>query len=202
MSSSFFKKRLSPIKPGDPIDYKDVDLLKKFITERGKILPRRLTGLTARQQRDLTNAVKRAPIPAILSASMATKAPSWASSSGCRVPKPRSFLAGERSHPSTFVPRRCLCAASIPSAPCPPVPLCPSGRGFFHGVSAPRSWWPLLRAAAMPEPPGYCCSMNRKACPLSTGQPLCMAIPSRFTWQRRGCGFRAVSSSSAGASSG
>jgi small subunit ribosomal protein S18 len=65
MSSSFFKKRLSPIKPGDPIDYKDVDLLKKFITERGKILPRRLTGLTARQQRDLTNAVKRARIVAL-----------------------------------------------------------------------------------------------------------------------------------------
>ena len=66
MSSSFFKKRLSPIKPGDPIDYKDVDLLKKFITERGKILPRRLTGLTAKQQRDLTNAVKRARIIALL----------------------------------------------------------------------------------------------------------------------------------------
>jgi len=66
MSSSFFKKRLSPIKPGDPIDYKDVDLLKKFITERGKILPRRLTGLTATQQRDLTNAVKRARIVALL----------------------------------------------------------------------------------------------------------------------------------------
>ena len=66
MSSSFFKKRLSPIKPGDPIDYKDVDLLKKFITERGKILPRRLTGLTAKQQRDLTNAVKRARIVARL----------------------------------------------------------------------------------------------------------------------------------------
>lgn len=66
MSSSFFKKRLSPIKPGDPIDYKDVDLLKKFITERGKILPRRLTGLTAKQQRDLTNAVKRARIVAFL----------------------------------------------------------------------------------------------------------------------------------------
>ena len=64
--SSFFKKRLSPIKPGDPIDYKDVDLLKKFITERGKILPRRLTGLTAKQQRDLTNAVKRARIVALL----------------------------------------------------------------------------------------------------------------------------------------
>ena len=66
MSSSFFKKRLSPIKPGDPIDYKDVDLLKKFITERGMILPRRLTGLTAKQQRDLTNAVKRARIVALL----------------------------------------------------------------------------------------------------------------------------------------
>ena len=66
MSSSFFKKRLSPIRPGDPIDYKDVDLLKKFITERGKILPRRLTGLTAKQQRDLTNAVKRARIVALL----------------------------------------------------------------------------------------------------------------------------------------
>ena len=66
MSSSFFKKRLSQIKHGDPIDYKDVDLLKKFITERGKILPRRLTGLTAQQQRDLTNSVKRARILALL----------------------------------------------------------------------------------------------------------------------------------------
>ena len=66
MSNSFFKKRLSPIKPGDPIDYKDVDLLKKFITDRGKILPRRLTGLTAKQQRDLTNAVKRARIVSLL----------------------------------------------------------------------------------------------------------------------------------------
>ncbi|MFL0734428.1 MAG: 30S ribosomal protein S18 [Prochlorococcus sp.] len=66
MSSSFFKKRLSPIKPGDPIDYKNVDLLKKFITDRGKILPRRLTGLTAKQQRDLTTAVKRARIISLL----------------------------------------------------------------------------------------------------------------------------------------
>ncbi len=66
MTNSFFKKKLSPIKPGDPIDYKDVDLLKKFITDRGKILPRRLTGLTAKQQRDLTTAVKRARIVALL----------------------------------------------------------------------------------------------------------------------------------------
>ena len=66
MSNSIYKQKLSPIKPGDPIDYKDVDLLKKFITDRGKILPRRLTGLTAKQQRDLTTAVKRARIIALL----------------------------------------------------------------------------------------------------------------------------------------
>ncbi|MBO9997511.1 MAG: 30S ribosomal protein S18 [Cyanobacteria bacterium SID2] len=64
--SSFYRRRVSPIKPGDPIDYKDVDLLRKFITERGKILPRRITGLTARQQRDLTTAIKRARIVALL----------------------------------------------------------------------------------------------------------------------------------------
>ena len=66
MNNSLFKKKLSPIKPGDPIDYKDVELLKKFITDRGKILPRRLTGLSAKQQRDLTVAVKRARIIALL----------------------------------------------------------------------------------------------------------------------------------------
>ncbi len=63
---TYFRRRVSPIKPGDPIDYKDVDLLRKFITERGKILPRRITGLTAKQQRDLTVAIKRARILALL----------------------------------------------------------------------------------------------------------------------------------------
>jgi small subunit ribosomal protein S18 len=63
---SYFRRRVSPIKPGEPIDYKDVELLRKFITERGKILPRRITGLTAKQQRDLTLAIKRARIVALL----------------------------------------------------------------------------------------------------------------------------------------
>ena len=63
---NYYRKRLSPLAPNQPIDYKDTDLLRKFITERGKILPRRLTGLTAKQQRDLTNAVKRARIVALL----------------------------------------------------------------------------------------------------------------------------------------
>ncbi|NJL97852.1 MAG: 30S ribosomal protein S18 [Synechococcaceae cyanobacterium SM2_3_2] len=59
---AYMRKRLSPIKPGDPIDYKDTELLKRFVTERGKILPRRITGLTAKQQRDLTVAIKRARV--------------------------------------------------------------------------------------------------------------------------------------------
>ncbi|HLP90608.1 MAG TPA: 30S ribosomal protein S18 [Nostocaceae cyanobacterium] len=63
---SYYRRRLSPIKPGEPIDYKDVDLLRKFVTERGKILPRRITGLTSQQQRALTLAIKRARIVALL----------------------------------------------------------------------------------------------------------------------------------------
>jgi small subunit ribosomal protein S18 len=63
---AYFRRRVSPLKPEEPIDYKDVDLLRKFITERGKILPRRITGLTARQQRDLTESIKRARILALL----------------------------------------------------------------------------------------------------------------------------------------
>ena len=63
---SYFRRRVSPIKPGDPIDYKDVDLLRKFVTERGKILPRRITGLTSKQQRDLTVAIKRSRLVALM----------------------------------------------------------------------------------------------------------------------------------------
>ncbi|MBD2462627.1 30S ribosomal protein S18 [Oscillatoria sp. FACHB-1407] len=63
---TYYRRRVSPIKPDDPIDYKDVDLLRKFITERGKILPRRITGLTAKQQRDLTKAIKQARVLALL----------------------------------------------------------------------------------------------------------------------------------------
>ncbi|MEE3481884.1 MAG: 30S ribosomal protein S18 [Lachnospiraceae bacterium] len=42
------------------VDYKDVALLKKYVSERGKILPRRVTGTCARHQRALTTAIKRA----------------------------------------------------------------------------------------------------------------------------------------------
>ncbi len=48
------------------IDYKDVALLKKYITERGKILPRRVSGTSAKAQRKLTTAIKRARNLALL----------------------------------------------------------------------------------------------------------------------------------------
>jgi small subunit ribosomal protein S18 len=63
---AYFRKRLSPIPPSQVIDYKDIDLLRKFITERGKILPRRITGLTSKQQKAVTTAVKRARVVALL----------------------------------------------------------------------------------------------------------------------------------------
>ena len=48
------------------IDYKDVKKLEKYVTERGKILPRRITGTCAMHQRAVTTAVKRARIVALL----------------------------------------------------------------------------------------------------------------------------------------
>lgn len=48
------------------IDYKDIDTLVKFITERGKILPRRITGVSAFHQKKLTAAIKRARHVALL----------------------------------------------------------------------------------------------------------------------------------------
>ena len=48
------------------IDYKDSDKLKKYVSEKGKILPRRVTGLCAKHQREMTLAVKRARHIALL----------------------------------------------------------------------------------------------------------------------------------------
>jgi small subunit ribosomal protein S18 len=50
----------------DYVDYKDVDLLKDFITETGKIVPSRITGTKARYQRQLSTAIKRARYLALL----------------------------------------------------------------------------------------------------------------------------------------
>ena len=65
---------MSRQKKGDPlaelrirvVDYKDEKLLSRFLTERGKILPRRLSGVTARHQRQIAIAIKRARYLALL----------------------------------------------------------------------------------------------------------------------------------------
>ena len=48
------------------IDYKDVETLRNYISDRGKILPRRITGLNAKHQRQITDAIKKARQVALL----------------------------------------------------------------------------------------------------------------------------------------
>lgn len=48
------------------IDYKDHELLRKFMTERGKIMPRRTTGISAKQQRQIKSAIRRARVMGLL----------------------------------------------------------------------------------------------------------------------------------------
>lgn len=50
----------------DIIDYKDINLMRKFMNDQGKILPRRSTGLNAKQQKKITKSIKRARIIALL----------------------------------------------------------------------------------------------------------------------------------------
>lgn len=51
---------------GPVIDYKDVEMLKRYVSERGKMMPSRITGVSAKYQRQLTTAVKRARQIALL----------------------------------------------------------------------------------------------------------------------------------------
>jgi len=50
----------------DYVDWKDVDLLRQFVPERGKIMPRRISGITAKDQRRIATAIKRARSMAML----------------------------------------------------------------------------------------------------------------------------------------
>ena len=54
------------VEKAEKIDYKDVVKLKKYVTEKGKILPRRMTGVCAQHQRALASAIKRARIVDLL----------------------------------------------------------------------------------------------------------------------------------------
>ena len=68
-SRNFFRRRKScPFSGSNApiIDYKDVRLLQKFLSERGKIVPSRITAVSAKKQRELSKAVKRARYLALL----------------------------------------------------------------------------------------------------------------------------------------
>ena len=54
------------VEKAEVIDYKDVSKLRKFVSERSKILPRRVTGTCAKHQREITTAIKRARHLALL----------------------------------------------------------------------------------------------------------------------------------------
>jgi len=54
------------IEKSEYIDYKDINKLKKYITEKGKIIPRRMSGVCASHQRELAVAIKRARVMALL----------------------------------------------------------------------------------------------------------------------------------------
>nr|YP_009668084.1 ribosomal protein S18 [Frullania nodulosa]YP_010865704.1 ribosomal protein S18 [Frullania muscicola]QCW58859.1 ribosomal protein S18 [Frullania nodulosa]BEG72876.1 ribosomal protein S18 [Frullania muscicola] len=60
------RKRIPSIRSGEFIDYKNISLLRRFISEQGKILSRRTNRLTSKQQRLLTLAIKRARVLALL----------------------------------------------------------------------------------------------------------------------------------------
>jgi small subunit ribosomal protein S18 len=60
------RRHLSPIRSGDRIDYKNMSLISRFISEQGKILSGRVNRLASKQQRLITNAIKRARIPSLL----------------------------------------------------------------------------------------------------------------------------------------
>ena len=65
----FFRRRKScPFSTDDApkIDYKDVKLLQRYISERGKIVPSRITAVSAKKQRELARAIKRARFLALL----------------------------------------------------------------------------------------------------------------------------------------
>jgi small subunit ribosomal protein S18 len=98
----------------DFIDYKRADILSQFVQERGKILPRRMTGVCARHQRWLGEAIKRARNIALL--------PFAGSAAGTQAP--RQVIPGApgahppaATHPAAAAPAATPPAASAPSTP-------------------------------------------------------------------------------------
>ena len=65
MPRRYQRRRPRQVVP-DYVDWKDVDFLRQFIPERGKIMPRRISGITAKDQRRIATAIKRARSMALL----------------------------------------------------------------------------------------------------------------------------------------
>nr|YP_009893868.1 ribosomal protein S18 [Cleomella lutea]AMC32510.1 ribosomal protein S18 [Cleomella serrulata]QKK40240.1 ribosomal protein S18 [Cleomella lutea] len=65
-SKRSFRRRLPPIGSGDRIDYRNMSLISRFISEQGKILSRRVNRVTLKQQRLITIAIKQARILSLL----------------------------------------------------------------------------------------------------------------------------------------
>nr|YP_009396811.1 ribosomal protein S18 [Ophidocladus simpliciusculus]ARW65997.1 ribosomal protein S18 [Ophidocladus simpliciusculus] len=63
---NLYKKKFSKNLNKETIDYKDIDLLRKFITDQGRILSRRSTGLNTKQQKKITKSIKRARLLSLL----------------------------------------------------------------------------------------------------------------------------------------
>ena len=63
------KRKICPFsQPGSPtIDYKDIRLLSRYITEKGKIVPSRITGVSRKKQKELSKAIKRARFLSLMS---------------------------------------------------------------------------------------------------------------------------------------
>ena len=65
-NKTFFKRKNFSDDPNFTIDYKDTKFLSRFISEKGKIMPSRITNVSAKTQREISRAVKRARYVALL----------------------------------------------------------------------------------------------------------------------------------------
>ena len=66
MAEFFRRKKVCQMCAGKTVDYKDVAIVSKYINEKGKILPRRMTGACAKHQRHIANQIKLARYMALL----------------------------------------------------------------------------------------------------------------------------------------
>jgi len=66
MAEFYRKKKVCQMCAGKGVDYKDVAIISKYVNEKGKILPRRMTGACAKHQRVIAEQIKRARFVAIL----------------------------------------------------------------------------------------------------------------------------------------